>query len=70
MDLKVNGSSRLTATITLSTTQSTYELVAGTISNESVSAGDVIEIDIGVFHDIGTLGKGVFAYVDLFEDND
>jgi len=68
VDLLINGVSVLTAAIALDSAQSAYELVAGTISSDSLSAGDVVEIDVTVNAGTGTLGKGVFAYVDIHED--
>ncbi len=68
VDLKVNGVSVLTAAITLDNGQSARELVAGTIDTDSLSADDVIEVAVTVNAGTGTLGKGVFAYVDLHED--
>jgi len=68
VDLKVNGASVLVSTIGLSSSQSARELVAGTIDTDTLSAGDVVEIAVTVNAGTGTLGKGVFAYVDVHED--
>jgi len=68
VDLLVNGASVLTATFDLTSAESAYELVAGTIDTDTLEAGDVVEIDIAVAAGTGTLGKGVFAYVDIHED--
>jgi len=68
VDVHVNGSSVLTATIELSSSESAYELVAGTFSDDDLTADDVIEIVITVTAGTGTLGEGVFANLVLTED--
>ena len=68
VDLLKNGASILTATFDLTSAQSAYDLVAGTIDDDTLEAGDVLEVDIAVSAGTGTLGKGVFVYVDLWED--
>lgn len=68
VDLHKNGTTVLTGAITLTSAQAAYELVAGTIENAAVVADDVLEIVVTVDAGTGTLGKGMFAYVDLFED--
>ena len=67
VDLLKNGVSVLTAAITLDSGQSAYQLVAGTIDTTALAVGDVLEIDITATAGGGTLGKGVFCYVDLHE---
>ena len=68
VDLLKNGASILTATFDLTSAQSAYDLVAGTIDDDTLAGGDVLEVDIAVSAGTGTLGKGVFVYVDLWED--
>lgn len=68
VDLLVNGTSVLTDTITLDSSQSNYQLIEGTIQTPAVDADDVVEVAISVNAGTGTLGQGVFAYVDLYED--
>ncbi len=68
VDLLNNGVSILTATFDLDSGDSAYDLVAGTIATAALAADDVLEIDIAVAAGGGTLGKGVFVYVDLYED--
>ncbi len=68
VDLLKNGVSVLSAGITLDTGNSIRVVEAGTISSASVAAGDVLEVDVTATAGGGTLGKGVFAYVDLYED--
>ena len=70
VDLHKNGASVLTGAITLSSSQSAYDLVAATINTDSVAAGDVLEVVVTVNAGTGTLGQGVFAYLDLHEDVD
>ena len=64
-DLLVNGSSVLAGQVTVNDSQSNRELVAGTISNDSLQADDVIEVQ--VVSVTGTSPKGAFAEVDLEE---
>jgi len=68
VDLLKNGASILTATFDLTSSESAYELVAGTIDDDALEDGDVLEVDIAVNAGTGTPGKGVFVYVDLWED--
>lgn len=68
VDLLKNGASILDAAISLTSAQAAYALVAGTIDTEAVVAGDVLEIAVDGTIGTGALGKGVFAYVDEFED--
>lgn len=68
VDLHKNGSSILTSTITLDSTQTARELVTGTIDTATTADGDVLEIVITVSAGTGTLGSGVFAIVVARED--
>jgi len=68
MDLLKNGASILTAAISLTSAQAAYDLVAGTIDTDTLEAGDVLEVAVTVNAGTGTLGVGVFCYVDLWED--
>lgn len=70
IDLLKNGVSILTAPFILDSGDAAYALVEGVIDTAAVAAGDVLEIDIAVNGGTGTLGKGVFVSVDLFEDAD
>ncbi|KPK83514.1 MAG: hypothetical protein AMJ81_08060 [Phycisphaerae bacterium SM23_33] len=47
-----------------------YRLLASTMSTGSAAAGDVLEIEFDAVSGAGTMGKGVFAYVDLEEHCD
>ena len=68
VDLHKNGASILTAAIVLDNGDAAYAVVEGVISSSSVVADDVLEVVITVNAGGGTLGKGVFASLDLYED--
>ena len=68
VDLLKNGVSILTAAISLTSAQAAYALVDGVIDTDTLAAGDVLEMAVAVAPGTGTLGEGVFAYVDNFED--
>lgn len=68
IDLLKNGASILTTAIVLDDADSAYDLVAGVIDTEAVVAGDVLEIAITVAVGGGTIGAGLFGYVDIWED--
>lgn len=70
VDLHKNGVSVLDATIDLDLNDAAYDLVAGVIDTVAVVHDDVLEVVVTVAAGGGTLGKGVFAYLDLFEDDD
>jgi len=70
VDLLKDGVSVLTAAISLSSAEAAYELVEGVIDTAAVVADDVLEVAIDGTVGTGTLGTGVFAYVDLHEDVD
>ena len=67
VDLHKNGSTVLTAPIILDNGDAAYDLVEGTIDDDSVVVDDVLEVTVTVDAGVGTLGKGVFAYVDIYE---
>lgn len=67
VDLKKNGSSILSAPISLTSSNTARQLVSGTISSPGLVVGDVLEVSIAVSAGSGTLGKGVFCYLDLSE---
>jgi len=67
VDLTKDGVSVLTAAISLSVAQAAYQLVEGVIDSAAVAAGDVLEVVIDGTVGTGTLGLGVFAFVDLHE---
>ncbi len=69
VDLWRNGVTVLTATISLSSAQAAYALVAAAgFSVTSWNAGDVIEAKITTAVGTGVLGKGVFCNLHLRED--
>lgn len=68
VDLLVNGSSVLSAAITLDNANTARIVEVGTISSASLSDGDVIEIDVDATAGGGTIGNGVFASLILRED--
>jgi len=68
VDLHKNGSTILSAPITLDNGDAAYALVAGVISSEPVVADDVLEVVVVATAGGGTVGKGVFASLDVFED--
>jgi len=67
-DLKKNGTSILTGTVTLSDQHADYETVSGTIDTLSYSAGDVFEVSVTVNAGFGSLGSGAFAQA-VFDEN-
>lgn len=70
VDVHKNGVSVLTAPISLSSSQTARQTVAGSLVGGSVSlaAGDVLEVVVTVSAGTGTLGKGVFCTLKLRED--
>jgi len=70
VDLHKNGESILVAAIEVDSGDAAYALVAGVIDTDTVVADDVLEVVVTVAVGTGTLGKGVFAYVDIHEDVD
>ena len=67
VDLLKNGVSILTAAVVLDNGDAAYAKVAGTIDTATFVTGDVFEVKITATVGTGTLGKGVFAYVDIDE---
>jgi len=70
VDLHKNGVSILTAAIEIDSGDAAYAIVAGIINTAAVVADDVLEVVVTVTAGTGTLGKGVFASLDLWEDVD
>ena len=68
VDLLKNGVTLLTAPISLSSADSAYDVVAGTLASAGVVVGDVLEVAIVATVGEGTLGTGVFASLDLHEN--
>jgi len=67
VDLKVNGSSVLSAVITLDSANTNRVAEAGTVTTPALVAGDVLEVVIDGTIGTGTLPTGVFAQVTLTE---
>jgi len=68
VDLLKNGSSILTAAITLNNSQAAYALVSATIASANLTVGQVLEIKTVATAGGGTIAKGCFAYVVIRED--
>ena len=70
VDLHKNGSSMLTAAITIDSGDAAYAIVAGTIdpAKEDLVVDDVLEVVVTVAAGGGTLGKGAFAQAVIVED--
>jgi hypothetical protein len=68
VDLKVNGSSVLSAAVQLTSATAAYTPAAGTISSADLSDGDCIEIEIDETTGGGTQAEGVYANVVIHED--
>ena len=68
VDLKKDGTSVLSAAISLSSSQSNYDQVEGTISSTAIAAGDVLTVVVTVAEETGTLGTGLFVVVVIDED--
>jgi hypothetical protein len=62
-DLKKNGASILTGTITTTNAHAAYAKVPGSIATAAYVAGDVFEITVTATAGGGTLGQGPFASV-------
>ena len=68
VDLLKNGVSILTEEFDIDSGDAAYALVAGVIDTDTLEIGDVLEIAVDGTVGAGTLGKGVFAYIDFYED--
>lgn len=70
VDLHKNGSTMLTAAITVDSGDAAYDVVAATVdpAEEAVAVDDVLEVVVTVAAGGGTLGKGVFAQAVIEED--
>lgn len=67
-DLYKNGSSILTGTVGLSSSDAAYTLKAGTLASSSLVAADVLEVVVTVSGSV--IGSGAFAVVKIREDAD
>lgn len=68
VDLKKNGTTVLSAPISLSSAQAARAMVAGTISVPGLVTGDVLEVVITATAGGGTIGTGLFAQLVERED--
>lgn len=67
VDVKKNGTSILSAPISLTSSQTARQLVAGTVTTTPFVAGDVFEVVVTASAGGGTLAQGIFAYMDVTE---
>ena len=68
VDVRKNGTTILTGTIGLDSTNVAYAEEAGTISANTYAAGDVLEAVVTVSAGTGTLGQGLYVSVVLREN--
>jgi hypothetical protein len=68
IDCLKNGTSILSAAISLTNTDTARQLHTGALTTTTAVAGDVFEVHIVATHNTGTLAKGVFAQLQLRED--
>ena len=68
VDVKKNGTTILSSTISLSSSQSNRDEVAGTLSVTSMVAADILEVVVTVDVGTGALGTGLFVWVDLNDE--
>ncbi|HPP29036.1 MAG TPA: hypothetical protein PLV57_21225, partial [Phycisphaerae bacterium] len=69
VDLKKNGTTVLSSPISLGTAVTSRSLTTGTIGTAAVVADDVLEVSIEYTAGTqGTAAKGVFAFLDVWED--
>lgn len=62
VDIYKNGTTILSSTISLSSSQAAYDQVVGTISSMDYAAADVFEVVVTVAAGTGTLGQGLFVH--------
>jgi hypothetical protein len=68
VDLKKNGSSVLSAPISLSNSQTNRQAVAGAVLSTALVVGDVLEAVFTATASGGTLAKGLYCELKLYED--
>jgi hypothetical protein len=68
VDLRKNGSTVLTAVITLDSANTAYIVEAGTFASTSLVAGDVLTVVTTATAGGGTIGAGLFAELVVDED--
>jgi len=67
VDCYKNGSTILSAPISLDSGDAAFSETAGTLSVTTCADGDVFEVVVTTTPGTGTLGQGVFAYLDIDE---
>ena len=70
VDLHNNGVSVLTDPVEVDKDDDAYAIVEGAIDTAAVAHDDVLEVVVTVAAGGGTLGEGVFAALDLYEDTE
>jgi hypothetical protein len=68
VDLRKNGSTVLSAVITLDSSQTARQQVSAAINNAAVAVGDVLEVVVTASAGTGTLGQGLFGVLVIDED--
>jgi hypothetical protein len=68
VDLRKNGTTILTAVISLSSADTNRVALAGTISGGTLVAGDLLEVVVTATVGGGTIGTGFFCYATVNED--
>lgn len=63
VDVRKNGASILTGTITINNTHAAYAKVSGVVNTAAYVAGDVFEVVVTVSAGTGALGQGLFVDV-------
>ena len=70
VDILANGTTILSGPISASNTLTAYATATGSVltAANTLTAGTVLEVQVTVSTAAGTIGTGLFGYVDLFED--
>ncbi len=68
VDIKKNGTTVLSAVVTLNSSNVAYTAVDGTITVPALVAGDILECVAVATAGGGTLGQGLFVFVDIDEN--
>lgn len=68
VDLLLNGTTVFTTVPQLSSSETAYGMVAGTLVTTGIVDGDILEVSINGTIGSGTLAKGVFVNLTLRED--
>lgn len=61
IDLKKNGTTILSGTVTINGSTAAFAIVSGTISSAAYVAGDVFEVVVTVTAGTGTIAQGLFV---------